>query len=249
MIGSIVILVLIGAAVIDIFLMAIYCRIMEKLDNKRKVKRDRHAESVDDNYGNTVSVNKTSVIKKTTLFIMDHFLYGLMRYSVLLTGKIPSGHIRNWIYRFIFNMKITKKTVIYGGCEIRSPWNFHADNCVISNNCILDCRNGITIGENVVFGGGVHVWTEQHDINSPTFQVTSRNRGPVVIDDRAWICSDTTILPNIHIGEGAVLASRACATKNLDSFSVYAGIPAKKISERNHDLVYELTGKAHWHFY
>ncbi|MBE6837423.1 MAG: acyltransferase [Ruminococcus sp.] len=146
-------------------------------------------------------------------------------------------------------MKITKRTVIYGGCEIRSPWNFTADNCVVSNNCLLDCRNEIKFGQNVVLGAGVHIWTEQHDVNSPTFKVTERNRGPVVVGDRAWICSDTTILPNVNVGEGAVLASRACATKNLEPFGVYAGIPAKKISERNKDLVYELNGKSHWKFY
>ena len=87
-----------------------------------------------------------------------------------MVGKLPSYHLRNWLYRLVFNMKITGKTVVFGGCEFRSPWNFYADNCVISNNCILDARNGIKIGQNVVLGSGVHIWTEEHDVNDKRFR-------------------------------------------------------------------------------
>ena len=146
-------------------------------------------------------------------------------------------------------MKITKRTVIYGGCEIRSPWNIKADNCVISTYCILDGRRGITIGDNVVFGGGVHIWTEEHDVNDPLFAVNFDNAQPVVIENHAWICSDSTILPGIHIGEGAVVATRAVVTKNCEAFGIYGGVPAKKIGTRTNKLEYQLNGKPTWHFY
>lgn len=56
------------------------------------------------------------------------------------------------------------------------------------------------------------------------------------------------MLPGITVGKGAVLASGAIATKDLEEYGVYAGIPAKKISERNRDLEYE-TCHGYWHFY
>ena len=146
-------------------------------------------------------------------------------------------------------MHITNKTVIYAGCEIRSPWNIHADRCVISNNCILDGRRGIWIGEDVVFGGGVHVWTEEHDVDDPYFLVNPNNAQPVKIEAHAWICSDSTILPGVHIGEGVVLASRALAASDCVAFGVYGGVPAKRLRERNKDLEYRLNGKPTWHFY
>lgn len=146
-------------------------------------------------------------------------------------------------------MDMDKKACISGGCEIRSPWNVHLKKCVIQANCILDGRSSIYVGDNVVFGTGVHVWTQEHDVNDPLFRVLENNSQPVIIMDRAWICSDSTILPGVIVGEGAVLASRAVATKNCEAYGIYAGLPAKKINERNHNLEYELTGKPHWHFY
>ena len=196
-----------------------------------------------------VIVSTKKGIKTQIYDFLAHYGYGLMRLSILLVSRIPSNRVRNLLYRHIFRAKISKKTVINGGVEIRSPWNLHADRCVVMNNCILDCRHGISIGEDVVFGTGVHIWTEEHDMNDPNFAVTSDHSKPVVINKHAWICSDSTILPGIIIGEGAVVASRACVVKDCDPFGVYGGVPAKKISSRNIDLSYQLSGKPHWHFY
>lgn len=232
-------------------LLAVYCRFAEKMDNRAEKKR---TILVEENSDNTVLNNKKQNKKSKKLFgkiysFLNPYIYGWMRYCIILTGKIPSHRIRNLIYRFIFNMKITKNTVIYSGCELRSPWNIHADRCVISTNCIIDGRRGVFIGQDVVFGGGVHLWTEEHDVNDPLFRVNFNNAQPVMIEDRSWICSDSTILPGVRIGEGCVLATRAVATKDCKDYCIYAGIPAKKIGERNRDLAYKLNGKPTWHFY
>lgn len=190
-----------------------------------------------------------SFLERKIHSLLIHYMYGWMRYCLLITGHIPSNRVRNIIYRIVFNAHISSQTVINGGCEIRSPWNLYCGNCVIMNNCIIDARSVVRIADNVVFGQGVHIWTEEHDVNSATFEVTEKNRGPVIIDKHAWICSDSTILPGVYVGEGAVLATRACATKDLEAFGIYIGIPARKHGTRNDKLTYTLSGKPHWHFY
>ncbi len=45
----------------------------------------------------------------------------------------------------------------------------------------------------------------------------------------------------IHIGEGAVCAAGCVVTKDVEPFSVVAGIPAKKIGERPRNLNYEFS--------
>lgn len=233
--------------------LAFYCRFMPWLETRQKNKVKRNVKkNVDKNIVFTKVAEKEDIkqkFKKFLWWLIYNYFYGLMRYSLLLVGHFPSFKIRSILYRYVFNMDISKKTVIYGGCEIRSPWNFHADNCVISNNCIIDARNGIFIEDNVVFGAGVHIWTEEHDVNHPYFAVSEKNRASVVIEKHVWICSDSTILPGVHIGEGAVLASRACATKDLEDFNIYGGIPAKKIGIRNKNLKYILSGKPTYYFY
>ena len=249
-----ILIVLASIIFINTFLLALFCRgmaILEKLLYTHSHKKNSVSMNTEKTECKKVVEKKN--LKKWVINGIINFLnsygYGWMRYCILEAGRIPSNRIRNIIYRVVFNAHITSKTVINGGCEIRSPWNFYAGNCVIMNNCILDARGKIVIHDNVVFGQGVHIWTEEHDVNSSTFSVSEKNRGPVIVENRAWIGSDSTILPGIHIGEGAVLGSRACATKDLDPYGIYVGIPAKKHGERNQKLVYELSGKPHWHFY
>ncbi len=144
-------------------------------------------------------------------------------------------------------MKIAKKAVVYGGFEIRSPWNVELGECVIGVNALLDGRNGIVIKDGVCLAQNVSIYTEQHDVNDPLFRTNGKG-GSVNIDEMAWISSRTTILPKVQVGRGAVLAAGAVATKNLEAYGVYAGIPAKRIAERNKEINYCVVD-GYWHFY
>ena len=135
------------------------------------------------------------------------------------------------------------KVVVYYGAEIRMPSKISiGEGSIIGDNSILDGRNGIIIGKNVVFASNVRIWTEQHDHRDPWFRCQTQKHAPVVIDDRAWIGSHTIILHSVHIGEGAVVAAGAVVTHDIPPYTIVAGIPAKKIGERNRDLRYEMKG-------
>ena len=220
--------------------MAVYCRVERKIDNQKFLREDSFMQSNNE-------TKKGGVVKRLYHWI-NAYLYGWVRYNVLIVGHIPSYTIRKLFYMIVFAMKIKKETIIFGGCEFRSPWNITIGNSTIGANCILDGRGRIVIENDVVFGSGVHIWTEEHSVNDPYFRVLRENLQPVIIKRHAWICSDTTILPGITVNEGAVLASRACAVNNCEAFKIYGGIPAKKIGDRNRELKYELGGKVSWHF-
>ena len=67
-----------------------------------------------------------------------------------------------------------------------------------------------------------------------------------MIEDYVWICSRSILLPGVHIGEGAVIASGAVVTKDVEPYTVVGGIPAKKIGERkNRELNYSAYHKIH----
>ena len=131
-----------AAYIFNDLLLTVYCRFAEKIDRRKEIKRQKVYQT--SNIGEATIENekftkyKLKSILGKTYTKWNPYIYGWMRYCIILVGRIPSTRIRNWKYRTIFNMKITKKTVIYGGCEIRSPWNIKADNCVISTYCILD---------------------------------------------------------------------------------------------------------------
>ena len=220
------------------------CVILRRFDIKRQAVENSDNES---NETALVTVRPKLSIKRIIGSLVNR--YGFVRYSFIICSHIPSYKIRNWIYRYVFLMKITKNTIIMGGCEVRSPWNFTADRCSIGSNCILDARAGISFGEDVCLGSGVHIWTMEHDLYDPYFRVTCNHSCPVSIENHSWICSDSTILPGVKIGQGCVIAARACVTKDCESFTIYGGCPAKKIGVRPKDLRYHIAEKPFWCFY
>ncbi|NLW32506.1 MAG: acyltransferase [Fibrobacter sp.] len=54
----------------------------------------------------------------------------------------------------------------------------------------------------------------------------------VVISDDVWVGYGSIILSGVHIGQGSIIAAGSVVTKNVEAYSVYAGVPAKKIGDR-----------------
>ena len=77
--------------------------------------------------------------------------------------------------------------------------------------------------------GEVRIYTMEHDIGSDTFAITG---GKVTIEDYVYIGTRVTILPEVHIGEGAVIASGSVVTKDVEPWTMVGGVPAKPIKKR-----------------
>ena len=54
----------------------------------------------------------------------------------------------------------------------------------------------------------------------------------IEIGNDVWIGYDVKIMPGVTIADGCVIAAGAVVTNDTEPYSVYAGVPAKKISER-----------------
>lgn len=174
---------------------------------------------------------------------MLRIIDGWVMFRIKQLGRVPCQTYRNFILRHIYMMDIRKNAVIYHGFEIRSPWRIQiGEGSIIGDNAILDGRNGLVIGKNVNFSTGAAVWTEQHDLNDPMFRCNDKG-GTVRIGDRAWVSTKAIVLPRVHIGEGSVVAAGAVVTKDCEEYTVYGGIPARKIGTRNRDLQYNFEGK------
>ena len=93
---------------------------------------------------------------------------------------------------------------------------------------------GVIIGNNVDIAQETNIWTEQHDYNSPTYKPVCKE---VIIEDYVWLASRVTVLPGVHIGRGAVVASGAVVTKDVPPLAIVAGIPAKIIGYRKEEAL------------
>ena len=217
---------------------------MVRMVSKREIQRDSKEVSISKLKKADISGNSSGSIGHRLKMETARKIRGYHRWMMIETGRIPSHHIRKFIYRHLYLADIARNVAIYYGAEIRAGINLHiGEGSIIGDKVILDARNGIRIGRNVNFSSEVHIWTEQHDHSDPDFLCLSDSSYRVEIADRAWIGPGVTILHSVSIGEGAVVAAGSVVTKDVAPFSIVAGIPAKKIGERNKNLRYSLHGE------
>lgn len=146
--------------------------------------------------------------------------------------------LRRFLLRRLVGMHMDRSATIYRGCEIRAPRHIEIGaHSIVGNGCLLDGRRGLRIGDNVNVSSGVWIWTLHHDVNSPDFGVVG---APVTIGDRAWLCSRSTLLPGVTIGDGAVVAAGAVVASDVQPYSIVGGVPAREIGTRSRELAYRL---------
>ena len=110
------------------------------------------------------------------------------------------------------------------------------DNTIIGKNSSIAAINGVIIGNNVLFAGGVHITDHSHgysDIQNPITHQALISKGPVIIEDDCWLGFSCEILSGVHIGKHSIVAARAVVTKDVPSFTIVAGNPAKVIKKYN----------------
>ena len=142
---------------------------------------------------------------------------------------VPSRHIRRYFYNSL-GSDIAKHVAMFSSVEVRNPQGLIIEEgCSIGPRVLLDARRGLHLGKNVVIAYDAVIWTLHHDMNSLDFHTIG---AATTIEDYAWICSRAILLPGVKVGKGAVVASGAVVTKDVAPYSIVAGVPAKKIGER-----------------
>tara|TARA_R110002049_G_scaffold4601_1_gene31695 strand:- start:88742 stop:89284 length:543 start_codon:yes stop_codon:yes gene_type:complete len=167
-----------------------------------------------------------------------------LKFDVLLyvcnriVNHLPFHLVRELFYRRVMGFEIGRTSAILMGSWFDGRNNLTIGNHVVINqNCRIDNRGGISIGENVSISPEVHLLTADHIINSPTFEGRTR---PIVIEDFVFIGSRATVLPGVTLGRGAVVAACAVVTKDVAPYSIVAGVPAEPIGARTESLHYTL---------
>lgn len=158
-------------------------------------------------------------------------------YNAWIT-HVPSRRLRKLYLRFWFK-HLGHKVGVQMRCRFLNGRRITlGDRTVLNFGTLLDARTfPVTFGSDVSIGPEASVLTLGHDPQSETFATAG---GPVTVGDRAWIGYRAIVMPGVSIGEGAVVAAGAVVTKDVEPYTIVAGVPAKPIGTRNESIDYQL---------
>lgn len=179
--------------------------------------------------------------------IKDFFIWGRVYLYNHIFNRIPSKRLRRFFARFY--MKIGKNTILRLHIELLHGSKHKenvtiGNNCMINTGCVLDGRVYKTvIGNNVDIARETIIFNLEHD---PHDDYHKTKGGDVIIEDYVWIGSRCMILPGVKIGKGAVVAAGSVVTKDVSSFTIVGGVPAKVIGQRKNDPKYTLKDSSYF---
>jgi acetyltransferase-like isoleucine patch superfamily enzyme len=105
------------------------------------------------------------------------------------------------------------------------------NNVGIAQNCFIQVRGKVTIGNNVIFGPGVSVFSESHNYSDVDRFINEQGetRKGVIIEDGVWVGSRAIILDGTRIGNNSIVAAGSVVNKDIPPYCIAGGIPAKVI--------------------
>jgi galactoside O-acetyltransferase len=164
---------------------------------------------------------------------MSHKIYDYVK--VINSQNLTLGK-NSQIDDFVF-LNAGEKTVIGDFvhiacfCSIIGGGEFYMDDF---SGLSAGCR--IITGSDDFFGGG---------LTNPTIpdKYTNVKRSKIHIGKHAIIGTNVTILPGVSIGEGVAVAAGAIVRKNLEAWTIYAGVDCKPIKKRPNKKINELEQK------
>ena len=71
-------------------------------------------------------------------------------------------------------------------------------------------------------------------------------KGDTVIGNDVWIGQNVTVMPGIHIGDGAIIAANSVVTKNIPAYHIAGGNPCKIIRKRFDDELISYLLEIKW---
>jgi acetyltransferase-like isoleucine patch superfamily enzyme len=140
----------------------------------------------------------------------------------------------------IQNSKIGNHTYFNNNCSI--------NNCEIGNFCSIASNVQIALGNHPTHFVSTHPSFYSNNKGFKTFanKMYYNEFLNVKIGNDVWIGSDVKIMGGVEIGDGAIIAAGAIVTKNIPSYTLYGGIPAKFIKKRFTDDVIEKIQMSRW---
>ena len=142
--------------------------------------------------------------------------------------------IRSRYYRLRYKLKNVHPTTYYGGAaHYISRDLFTERNVYIGPRSIIYPK--VSIGAYTMLANDVHIIGGDHRFDIPGTPMIYSGRAKLkatTIGRDCWIGARSTIMCGVNIGDGSIIAAGSIVTKDIEPYSIYAGVPARKIRNR-----------------
>lgn len=129
-----------------------------------------------------------------------------------------------------FGAKMGPNCHFYPSSRIWAPWNLIcADQVTAGDHAEIYNPAPIYFGSHAIVSQDAYICGATHDFNDPAFPLHAYS---MTIGPYAWICARASVCPGVNVGEYAVLGLGSVATRDLEPWGIYAGVPAVKIKTR-----------------
>ncbi len=183
----------------------------------------------------------------------------ISRYWMRLKGKKNFPHA--WIYGEVspeaniaegvwipFGTRVDKRCSIGRYSYIMPP--SHLQDVTIGNFCSL--AEGISF---INYQHNTQAFSTfpfskrlaNHGIDFPALFEESIHQGTIHIGHDVWIGTKSIIMGGIHIGTGSIIGAGSIVTKDIEPYSIVAGVPARTIHKRfDEDTITQLLDTKWW---
>src|ERR1700722_15918991 len=160
---------------------------------------------------------------------LRRLVWGIVWLLLYRTSPRPLHAWRSMLLR-LFGATMGPNCHFYPASKVHSPWNlFCADQVTAGDEVEIYNPAPLRLGSHAILSQGAYVCGATHDFDDPAFPYLAH---AMEVGAYAWVCARACVGPGVNVGEGAVLGLGSVATKNLEPWTVYAGVPAVKVKER-----------------
>lgn len=156
----------------------------------------------------------------------------------MILFSLPRFRSLNYIKKLFLILngaKIGNRITFYPGLWIAPAKNLEiGDDVDLAYGVLITTSGGVKIGDRTLVGYRTQILSSNHNIppNQGKIFGSGHTKEKVCIGNDVWIGSTCTILPGVTIGEGAVVAAGSVVTKDVEEFTIVAGVPARVIRAR-----------------
>lgn len=142
-------------------------------------------------------------------------------------------NLRMVFLRWKMGLKHVHKTFYIGGNCSLSPDLVAGAYSYIGPRGLIYPK--VSIGDYTMLANDVAIVGGDHNYDKAGVPIIFSGRGelnPTIIGKDVWVGAYVKIMTGVKIGDGAIIALGSVVTKDVEPYSVYGGIPAKKIKNR-----------------